>query len=193
MMSLEALDLLFSNLAESYNTGSALSRDAVHRGATLAGIAFSNSFLGICHSLAHQVGGKFHLPHGLTCAILLPHVIAYNAVNKPTRMGIYPSYDHPKAAERYALIAKHIGAPTPDADGLIQMCRKVMMDLDAPLTFRDAGVDEAAFCEELDAMAAHAFDDQCMPSNPRYPLVPELWEILEAAYGVANDVTSSAE
>jgi acetaldehyde dehydrogenase/alcohol dehydrogenase len=94
---LEALELLFSNLAKSYENGFIKSREAVHRGATLAGIALSNSFLGICQSLPHQVGGLFHLPHEMTNAILLPHVIRYNATNKPTRVGIYPSYNYPQA------------------------------------------------------------------------------------------------
>jgi acetaldehyde dehydrogenase/alcohol dehydrogenase len=153
-----------------------------HRGATIAGIAFSNAFLGICHSLAHQVGAKFHLPHGMTCAILLPHVINYNASESPTKMGIYPSYHYPQAAERYAAIAKHIGAPTNDTAGLITMIYDVMSELGTPLTFQDAEVDEQAFLNSLDDLSKDAFDDQCTAANPRYPLVSELKEILLKSY-----------
>jgi acetaldehyde dehydrogenase/alcohol dehydrogenase len=179
---LGALELLFKYLPESYKKGSIQSRDACHRGATIAGIAFANSFLGICHSLAHKVGAQFHLPHGLTCAILLPHVVSYNADERPTKMGIYPSYLFPQAAERYGIIAKHIRAPTPDADGLNCMIRDVMREVEAPLSFQEAGINEIDFLNALDDMAANAFDDQCTGTNPRYPLVGELKEILIQAY-----------
>lgn len=182
--SLEALELLFKNLPESYVEGSARSRDAVHRGATIAGIAFSNAFLGITHSLAHQVGAMFHLPHGMVCAILLPHVIKYNASESPTKMGIYPSYQFPQAAARYGEIARHIGAPTHDPEGLITKIREIMLKVNCPLTFQLAGVSEAEFLESLDTLAEEAFDDQCTAANPRYPLVSELKEILtDSFYG----------
>lgn len=181
-MSLKALELLFRYLPESYQTGSVQSRDACHRGATLAGISFSNAFLGITHSLAHKVGAQFHLPHGMTCSILLPHVIKYNACEKPTRMGIYPSYNYPQAAKRYGEIAKHIGASSNDADGLNKMICDVMKEVDCPMTFRDAGVDEKTFLDNLESMSEHAFDDQCTGTNPRYPIVSELKEILLDSY-----------
>ena len=179
---LEALDLLFKHLPESYKNGSITSRDACHRGATLAGIAFGNSFLGICHSLAHKVGAQFHLPHGLTCAILLPNVISFNADERPTKMAAYPSYKYPQAAERYGVIAKHIDAPTPDAEGLNSMIREVMREVEAPLSFQEAGINEIDFLNALDDMAANAFDDQCTGTNPRFPLVSELKDILVQAY-----------
>lgn len=172
------------------NKGSSESRDACHRAATLAGIAFSNAFLGIGHSLAHKVGAQFHLPHDMACAILSPHVITYNASEKPTRMGIYPSYDYPQAAERYSAIAKRIGASSYDAKGLNEMVTKVMSKVNCPLTFRDAGVNEKAFLDNLDAMAEHAFDDQCTSTNPRYPIVSELKEILlDSYYGDITKLT----
>lgn len=180
--SLEALSLLFRYLPESYTTGTPRARDACHRGSTIAGIAFSNAFLGIAHSLAHQVGALFHLPHGMTCAILLPHVIEYNSSECPVKMGIYPSYFYPQAAGRYADIAKHIGAPTHDTDGLIKMVHDVMLKLETPLTFKDAGVDERDFIDNLDVLSKDAFDDQCTAANPRYPLVSELKEILIKSY-----------
>lgn len=184
MHSLEALELLFGNLRESYDSGSTDARDAVHRGATVAGIAFSNAFLGVCHSLAHKVGAKFHLPHGLTNGILLPHVIRYNASKKPTRMGIFPSYSHPMSIERYSEIAEHIGAPSNDPEGLIKMIECMMIDLDMPLSFKDANVPMDEFMAALDEMAENAFDDQCTPANPRYPMVHELKDVLiNAFYG----------
>ena len=132
MHALKALDLLFGNLGESYQSGSESARDAIHRGATVAGIALSNSFLGVCHSLTHTVGAKFHLPHGMTNGILLPHVIRYNASDKPTRMGIFPSYSYPVSIERYSEIAKHIGAPSNDSEGLVIMIQNIKKDLNLP-------------------------------------------------------------
>ena len=118
----------------------------------------------------------------MTCAILLPHVIKYNASDCPTKMGVYPSYHYPQAAAHYADIAKHIGAPTHDTDGLVKMIRDVMVQVDTPLTFQDAGVKEDAFLDNLDILSLHAFDDQCTAANPRYPLVSELKEILLKSY-----------
>jgi len=187
--SLEALHLLFNNLPESYMTGSPRARDACHRGSTIAGIAFSNSFLGICHSLSHQVGAQFHVPHGLACAILLPHVIEYNACESPTKMGIYPSYHYPQAASRYSEIAKHLGAPTHDADGLNKRIKELMVKLETPLSFQEAGVDEVEFINKLDLLSKDAFDDQCTAANPRFPLVSELKDILLKAYYGGEELT----
>ena len=187
MHALEALELLFGNLAESYDEGTPTSRDAVHRGATIAGIAFSNSFLGVCHSLAHKVGAEFHLPHGLTNGILLPHVIRYNASTKPTRMGIYPSYDYPQSLQRYSEIAERIGAPTRDPEGLISMIALLMNRLEMPLSFADAKVNREEFVDKLDELAEAAFDDQCTTANPRFPMIYELKEVLMQAYGAIND------
>ena len=180
--SLEALKLLFDYLPESYISGNPIARDACHRGSTIAGIAFSNAFLGITHSLAHKVGALFHLPHGMTCAILLPHVIEYNASESPTKMGIYPSYHNPQSASRYAAIAKHIGASSHDTEGLIKSIHSVMLQLETPLTFQGAGVNESDFMGSLDELSRDAFDDQCTAANPRYPLVSELKEILMKSY-----------
>mmetsp|Transcript_3284 Transcript_3284/g.4908 ORF Transcript_3284/g.4908 Transcript_3284/m.4908 type:complete len:357 (-) Transcript_3284:3532-4602(-) len=182
MHALEALELLFESLVESYETGTPTSRDNIHRGATLAGLAFSNSFLGICHSLAHKVGAECHTPHGLTNAILLPHVIRFNASKKPTRMGIYPGYDHPVSQERYSEIAERIGAPTKDPEGLIFMLHGIGEKLNMPQSFQAAGINEKHFIEKLDQMAEEAFDDQCTATNPRFPMIPELREILVKAY-----------
>ena len=184
--SLRALKLLTENLVESYETGSLKSREAVHHGATLAGLAFSNSFLGICHSLAHKVGAAFHLPHGLTCGILLPNVIRYNASKTPTRMGIYPGYDHPKALDRYAEISRylHLGGTTEvdQMECFIAKLYEIYEKMNVPTTFQKAGINEADFMAKLDEMSLKAFDDQCTPANPRFPLVAELKEILKVTY-----------
>merc|ERR1712150_298950 len=158
------------------------SRDDIHRGATLAGLAFSNSFLGICHSLAHKVGAEFHIPHGLTNAILLPHVIRFNSSKKPTRMGIYPGYDYPLSYERYSEIAERIGAPTKDPEGLIFMLHNIMKKLSMPQSFQAANIDEKDFMKKVDELAEEAFDDQCTSTNPRFPMIPELKKILVQAY-----------
>lgn len=180
---IQALHLLFENLPESYTVGSPKSRDRVHRGATIAGIAFSNSFLGVCHSLAHKVGATFHLPHGMTNSILLPHVIRYNATDHPTRMGVYPSYRYPQACERYGELAKAVGAAEATSEGLILELRKLSRALHLPATFKEAGISREKYMASLDKIAEDAFDDQCTPANPRFPLVSELVEVLKNAYG----------
>jgi acetaldehyde dehydrogenase/alcohol dehydrogenase len=184
--SLKALKLLTNHLVDSYLTGNSKAREAVHTGATLAGLAFSNSFLGIGHSLAHKFGAAFHLPHGLTCAVLLPHVIRYNACLHPTRMGIYPGYDYPKALHRYARIAEYLNLKGDTQDELkeafITKLYEMYTAMNVPKSFNEAGCDEAKFLELLDELALKAFDDQCTPANPRFPLVSELKEILKQAF-----------
>jgi len=184
--SLRASKLLFDNLVESYNTGDHGAREKVHHGASIAGLAFSNSFLGVCHSLSHKVGSRFHLPHGLCNAILLPFVIEYNSSLHPTRMGIYPTYNSPKALSQYAQIAKHIGSHGSNdvelAQELVDRFQGLCKQLNMPLCFKDAGINEEKFISELRAMAEEAFDDQCTGANPRFPISSELEEVLRNAY-----------
>ena len=118
----------------------------------------------------------------MTNAILLPHVIRYNDTDSPTRMGIYPSYSHPKACKRYVTLAKAIGAESDTTEGLITELKKLCAELDIPPSFKAAGIDREKFMAELDQIAEDAFDDQCTPANPRFPLIPELKDILIAAY-----------
>mmetsp|Transcript_34399 Transcript_34399/g.58271 ORF Transcript_34399/g.58271 Transcript_34399/m.58271 type:complete len:882 (+) Transcript_34399:30-2675(+) len=180
--SLTAINLLFQHLPNSYHTGDPQAREMVHHAATLAGLAFSNSYLGITHSLSHKVGAVFHLPHGLTNAVLMPCVIRFNASERPTRMGIYPGYDHPIAKQRHAAIATHLGLKGKTDDELCEAyCQAIlglMDDLEMPRTFEKCGVNEKAYFEQIDDMALAAFDDQCTPANPRFPLVSELKQIL---------------
>mmetsp|Transcript_26524 Transcript_26524/g.74220 ORF Transcript_26524/g.74220 Transcript_26524/m.74220 type:complete len:828 (+) Transcript_26524:73-2556(+) len=183
---LKALELLTDNLVKSYKFGTNDARQNVHHGATLAGLAFSNSFLGIDHSLAHKMGAAFHLPHGLCCGILLPHVIRYNSCKQPTRMGIYPGYDHPQAMEGYARIARTLELKGSTDEELMEAYIEKLLSMyramEVPITFQEAGVPEEAFLHRLNDIAEQAFDDQCTPANPRFPLVDELKEILKVAY-----------
>lgn len=192
---LKSLKLLTTNLVDSYSTGNSAARESVHHGATLAGLAFSNSFLGIAHSLAHKVGANFHLPHGLTCGILLPHVIRYNSCTNPTRMGVYPGYDYPQAMERYANIGRSLklgndnGKMTDEdyMEAFIAKLYEMYGEMNVPATFEAAGCDEAKFFACLDELAVKAFDDQCTPANPRFPLVSELKEVLKQAFYGAEE------
>jgi acetaldehyde dehydrogenase / alcohol dehydrogenase len=192
---LKALTLLFENLSNSYHCHSDQqgndmidihAREAVHHGASLAGLAFSNSFLGICHSLSHQIGSHFHLPHGLCNAILLPYVIEYNSSLHPTRMGIYPTYNSPSAMSHYATMARHLGCVGANESELtqhfVQKFQDLCIDLDVPLSFRGVGINEEKFLNDLRAMAEEAFDDQCTGANPRFPLVSELEEVLKKSF-----------
>ena len=185
---LHALQLLTTNLVQSYDHGTLKAREAVHHGATLAGLAFSNSFLGICHSLAHKMGAAFHLPHGLTCGILLPHVVRYNSCKNPTRMGIYPGYDAPIALDRYAQIARFLKLKGKDnsdeemMEAFVGRLYELYESMNVPKSFKAAGINEVSFLNQVDELAEKAFDDQCTPANPRFPLITELTEILKQAY-----------
>lgn len=193
--SLTALKLLFDNLSVSYHKGGNEVREKVHHASSIAGLAFSNAYLGICHSLSHKVAAKFHLPHGLTNAILLPHVMIYNFDPKPTREAYYPNYTHPQSHGRYAFIADSLGlkhdAPADATPLEVQRAKLVALvnafvsltkELHTPTTFAEAGVDRQAFLDNLEQIAVDSFDDQCTDSNPRFPLVEELKPLLLRAY-----------
>ena len=184
--SMQAVKMLFENLQESYEEGTPTSREKVHHASTIAGLAFSNAFLGICHSLSHQIGAKFHLSHGLTNAVLLPYVIQYNASEKPTRMAYYPTYTHAEAAERYADIARTLccnGSTTEElVSQLVARFQELSLALNVPTTFRDVGIDEDKYMSLVEEMAENAFDDQCTGANPRLPVREELALLLRQAY-----------
>jgi acetaldehyde dehydrogenase/alcohol dehydrogenase len=184
--SLRATKLLFDNLETSYKTGCSNAREQVHHGATVAGLAFSNAFLGICHSLSHKVGGKFHTPHGLTNSVLLPYVIEYNANPRPTRQAPYPTYTKPVSMQRYAELGRHIGLKGDSDEDLAMAFANKFVDLaksiNVPLSFKDCKIDETQFLNNIENIAEDAFDDQCTPANPRFPLTKELEEILKKAY-----------
>uniref|UniRef100_UPI0005560022 iron-containing alcohol dehydrogenase n=1 Tax=Erwinia oleae TaxID=796334 RepID=UPI0005560022 len=189
---LQALKLLQENLAASYNEGAKnpVARERVHNAATIAGIAFANAFLGVCHSMAHKLGSEFHIPHGLANALLISNVIRYNANDNPTKQTAFSQYDRPQARRRYAEVADHLKLSAP-GDRTAQKIEKLLVwleDLKAqlgiPKSIREAGVQEADFLAKVDKLADDAFDDQCTGANPRYPLIAELKQIMmDTFYG----------
>ena len=191
----EATRLIFKYLRASYAGGEdrLIPREKVHYAATIAGMAFANAFLGICHSLAHTLGSSFHLPHGLANALMLPYVIEYNATDTPTKQGMLPQYKYPWVKGRYARLADMLHlADDIRGDGpaertqktarLVAAIESLKKDVGIPASLQEAGVPEAAFLDRLDALAEQAFDDQCTVSNPRYPLISELKEVYRKAY-----------
>ncbi|HHY83732.1 MAG TPA: bifunctional acetaldehyde-CoA/alcohol dehydrogenase [Clostridiales bacterium] len=185
-LAMKAIELIFKYLPRSYdNPNDTVAREKVHNASCIAGMAFSNSFLGINHSLAHKLGGEFHIPHGRANAVLLPHVIAYNA-QKPTKFTIFPKYGEFAADYRYAQISRQLGfggnTQEEQIENLIKAVRGLMARLNLPMTIKDCGVNEAEFLAAVPRLAERAFEDQCTTSNPRYPLVSELEEIYRKAY-----------
>lgn len=188
-LALEAIRLLFKYLPSAYKNGAKdpKAREKVHYAATMAGMAFANAFLGICHSMAHKLGSTFHVPHGLANALMISHVIRYNATDLPFKQAIFPQYKYPNAKWRYARIADYLklGGETDDekVEKLVEAVENLKRELDIPMTIKEAlGGDEQAFSKELEAMAEQAFDDQCTGANPRYPLIKELKELYVLAY-----------
>jgi acetaldehyde dehydrogenase/alcohol dehydrogenase len=185
---LQALKLLKEYLPASYKLGAndPIAREKVHNGATIAGIAFANAFLGVCHSMAHKLGAAFHLPHGLSNALLISNVIRYNANNNPTKQTAFSQYDRPKARARYGEIAQHLGLggerTQQRVDNLIGWVEGLKKELDIPASIQAAGVPEADFLAKVDKIAVEAFDDQCTGANPRFPLISELKQILIDSY-----------
>ena len=189
-MAMEAIRLIFKYLPRSYKGGAAdpLAKEKIHHAATIAGMAFANAFLGICHSMAHKLGAAFHIPHGLANALLISHVIRFNATNKPTKQGAFPQYKCPDAIERYARIADflELGGKIDEekVDNLVKAVEALKAELGVPVTIKDAGVNEAEFLAKVDELSEQAFDDQCTGANPRYPLIVEIKELyMRAFYG----------
>ncbi|KPC55371.1 bifunctional acetaldehyde-CoA/alcohol dehydrogenase [Amantichitinum ursilacus] len=185
---LQALTLLKAYLPSSYANGAndPRAREQVHNAATIAGVAFANAFLGVCHSMAHKLGAEFHLAHGLANALLITNVIRYNAVDIPTKQTAFSQYDRPQAKCRYADIAEHLGLGGKDDDekveALIAWVNELKNVLGIPASIQAAGVPEALFLSKLDEVAEEAFDDQCTGANPRYPLISELKQLLLDSY-----------
>ena len=189
-ISLEAMRLVFDFLPESVDGGAKAinAKEKMANASCLAGMAFANAFLGICHSMAHKLGGKFHVPHGIANAMLLNEVIKFNAVESPTKMGVFPQYKYPDAKNRYVEIANFLGISGKTDDDKITNLIKAIDELKAkigiPASIKEYGIAEKDFLEAVDQLALDAFDDQCTGANPRYPLVTELKEVyLKAYYG----------
>ena len=188
-LALQAIALLMEYLPRSYKLGAKdpIAREKVHYAATIAGMAFANSFLGICHSMAHQLGATFHIPHGLANALMITHVMRYNSTDAPFKQTIFSQYEYPHAKERYAEIADYLklGGDTPEekVEKLIEAIDNLKREIDIPLSIKEAmpGKD-AEFYAQVETLAEHAFDDQCTGSNPRYPLINDLKELYTTAY-----------
>ena len=184
----KATEIVFSYLEEAYNNGNnLLAREKMHNASTIAGMAFTNAFLGINHSLAHKIGAEFHISHGRTNAILLPYVIKYNAT-MPTKFVSFPKYEHYIADYKYSLLAKRIGiefnSPKEAVDKLIEKIKDLNKKLNIPKSFIEYGISENEFLSKIDSLANKAFEDQCTNTNPRLPLIEELKTIMvDAFYG----------
>ena len=185
-LALHAIEMVFTYLEKSYN-GDPLAREKMHNASCIAGMAFTNAFLGLNHSMAHKLGAECHIPHGRANAILLPYVIQYNAT-KPTKFASFPKYKEYVADERYAKIARRVGlcsADTPISeavDCLVKAIRELMTVTERPLCIKDCGVSEAEFMSKVDELSYKAFEDQCTTANPVYPLVSEIKELYREAY-----------
>ncbi|HIF9163332.1 TPA: bifunctional acetaldehyde-CoA/alcohol dehydrogenase [Photobacterium damselae] len=187
---LQALKMLKEYLPSSYANGAKdpIAREKVHNAATIAGIAFANAFLGVCHSMAHKLGAEFHVPHGLANALLISNVVRYNANDNPTKQTAFSQYDRPQARRRYAEVADHLGLSQPGdrtaqkIERLLTWLDELKVNLEIPMSIQAAGVPEADFLAKLDELSVEAFDDQCTGANPRYPLIAELKDVLLASY-----------
>lgn len=180
-----AVHLVFKYLPSSYAQGDERSREKMHNASAIAGMAFTNAFLGLNHSMAHKLGGEYGIPHGRANAILLPYVVAYNA-EKPTKFAAFPKYKEYFADKRYASLAKYLGLPAATTQegvhSFIQAIQELLKQTNRPLSIQECGVDEKTFMDNLEELSYKAFEDQCTTANPRYPLVREIMEIYKRAY-----------
>ena len=184
----KAVELVYKYLREAYEHGdNKIAREKMHNASTIAGMAFTNAFLGVCHSMAHKIGAEFHLPHGRINAILLPYVVRYNAT-KPTKFVSWPKYEYYIADKKYAEMAKKIGLKADTVEegvnSLIEEIKNMNKQLNIPKSFKEAGIDETEFLAKVDLLADRAFEDQCTTANPRVPLVSEIKQmLLDSFYG----------
>ena len=189
-LALKALKVIFEYLPRAYDNGSndPEAREKMANAATMAGMAFANAFLGVCHSMAHKLGAFHHLPHGVANALMIEQVLRFNAAEAPAKMGTFPQYDHPHTLARYAEVADYLklGGSTDEEklENLIKDVNDLKARVGIKATIRDYGVDEKDFLDRLDDMTEQAFDDQCTGANPRYPLMSEIKQMyLNAYYG----------
>ena len=193
-LALQALKVIFQYLPRAYADGphDPVAREKMANAATMAGMAFANAFLGVCHSMAHKLGAFHHLPHGVANALMIDEVLRFTAAEAPAKMGTFPQYDHPHTLARYAEVADALGiAGATDReklDGLIAAIDALKEQVGIRRTIRDYGIDEADFLNRLDEMTEQAFDDQCTGANPRYPLMREIRQMyLNAYYGTGEE------
>lgn len=189
-LAIQALKVIFKYLPSAYENGSTdvIAREKMANAATMAGMAFANAFLGVCHSMAHKLGAFHHLPHGVANALMIDEVIRFNSSEAPAKMGTFSQYDHPKTKRRYAEVAESLGIEGKNDDekvkNLIAAIDELKEKVGIKKTIKDYGVDEQDFLNRLDDMVEQAFDDQCTGANPRYPLMSEIKQMyLNAYYG----------
>ena len=189
-LALRALKVIFEYLPRAYENGQVdiEAREKMANAATMAGMAFANAFLGICHSMAHKLGAFHHLPHGVANALMIEEVIRFNSSEAPVKMGTFSQYDHPHTLARYAEVADYLGLGGKNDAEKVENLIKAINELKAKVgikeTIKDYGIDEKDFLDRLDDMVEQAFDDQCTGANPRYPLMSEIKEMyLNAYYG----------
>ncbi|MDR0452149.1 MAG: bifunctional acetaldehyde-CoA/alcohol dehydrogenase [Treponema sp.] len=195
-LAVEALRLIFEYLPRAYNNGAAdpRAREKMAHAATIAGMAFANAFLGVCHSMAHKLGAFHHLPHGVANALMISEVMRFNASETPPKMGTFPQYEYPRTLARYARIADSLGlrgrTDGEKLEALIAAVEKLKEEVGIKKTIRDYGIDEQDFLARLDSMSEAAFDDQCTGANPRYPLISEIRQMFLSAYYGAGSVAA---
>lgn len=189
-LAMRSLKMVFDYLPRAYDNGpnDPVAREKMANAATMAGMAFANAFLGICHSMAHKLGAFHHLPHGIANALMIEEVLRFNASDTPVKMGTFPQYDHPRTRAKYAEVADYLGLKGKNEEekfeNLIKAVNELKEKVGIKKTIRDYGIDEKDFLARLDDMVEQAFDDQCTGANPRYPLMSELKEMyLNAYYG----------
>lgn len=186
----ESLKNIFKYLPRAYENGAndPEAREKMANAATMAGMAFANAFLGVCHSMAHKLGAFHHLPHGVANALMINYVLRFNAEEVPPKMGTFPQYDHPHTLRRYAEVAESLGIGGKDdqesLENLINAIEELKEKIGIKKTIKDYGIKEEDFLATLDEMTQQAFDDQCTGANPRYPLMSEIKDMyLKAYYG----------
>lgn len=186
----EAIRLIFDNLALSVNDGpnNPIARENMHYAATMAGMAFAQAFLGVCHSMAHKLGSAYNIPHGIANALLISQVVKFNSNDRPTKQGTFSQYHYPEGKRRYAKVAEflNLGGKNDDEKvaNLIKEIEKLKKSINIPASIKDWGVDEKVFLDNLDNLSELAFDDQCTGANPAYPLISEIKQMyLDAYYG----------
>ena len=189
-LALRSLKMVFEYLPRAYENGQTdvLAREKMANAATMAGMAFANAFLGVCHSMAHKLGAFHHLPHGVANALMIEEVLRFNASESPAKMGTFSQYDHPHALARYAEVADYLGlggsTDEEKLENLISAINDLKNKVGIKETIKDYGIDEDDFLARLDDMVEQAFDDQCTGANPRYPLMSEIKQMyLNAYYG----------
>lgn len=189
-IAIEAIRMIFENLEKSVNDGAnnPIARENMHYAATMAGMAFAQAFLGVCHSMAHKLGSEYNIPHGVANALMINEVIKFNANDRPTKQGTFSQYHYPEGKRRYARVAEslNLGGKNDDEKvaNLIKAIDNLKKSISIPASIKDWGVDEKVFLERLDRLSELAFDDQCTGANPAYPLISEIKQMyLNAYYG----------